>query len=154
MSATIYKPEYPEQARKLCLLGATDIELAEFFGIGASTLTVWKKRHTEFRQALVMGKKVADAEVANKLYCRALGYSHPETLVKIVKGEVFKIEVIKHYAPDTTAGIFWLKNRSRQLWRDKQEYEHSGAVLVSDLSDEQLDAKIEELARQVLAEKE
>jgi len=117
---TKYKKEFAEQAKKLCRLGATDKSIADFFDIAESTLNKWKKDHPEFMESLKEGKLLADAEVADKLYHRAIGYSHKE--IKLAQQEgVFtdEKEVIKHYAPDPTAAIFWLKNRQPELWRDR-----------------------------------
>ena len=98
-----YRKEYAEKARTLCLLGATDKEIAGILGVSEKTLNTWKKSHPEFFQSLKSGKDDADADVADSLYQRAL------------KGNV-------------TACIFWLKNRRPDLWRDKIETEHSGKV--------------------------
>lgn len=123
-----YKEEYAEQARKLCLLGATDKELADFFGVCEATINNWKIDYPVFLESLKAGKSQADAEVAEKLFRRALGYSHDA--VKIVADAKTKEEHIvhytEHYAPDTTACIFWLKNRQKDKWRDKQETELTG----------------------------
>jgi hypothetical protein len=122
-----YKPEIAEQAYKLCLLGATDKEMADFFGVAESTFNLWKKEHEEFSESLKKGKLLADANVANKLYQRALGYSHPEDKIFNDNGEPMIVPTIKHYPPDPTAAIFWLKNRKPQEWRDKRETELTGA---------------------------
>lgn len=119
---TKYKPEYCEQARKLCLLGAIDIEMADFFGVAESTFHLWKKEHPEFKEALQRGKMIADANVASRLYERAMGYSHKETKIATMEGVITDMkEVTKHYPPDSTSAIFWLKNRQPQKWRDKTE---------------------------------
>lgn len=123
---TDYKPEYCEQAYKLCLLGATDKELADFFSTSEVTLNAWKKRHPEFIKSLNEGKQDADARVAERLYQRALGYSHPEDKIFNNGGEAMVVPTVKHYPPDTTAAIFWLKNRRKGEWRDKQDHEHTG----------------------------
>jgi transposase-like protein len=122
---TKYKPEYAEQAYKLCLLGATDIEMADFFEVAESTLYLWKKEHPEFSEALKKGKMQADAVIAQKLYHRAKGYEHPEDKIFFDKGEPIVVPTIKHYPPDTRAAIFWLKNRQPDKWRDKQEQDIS-----------------------------
>lgn len=120
---TKYKHEYADQAYRLCLLKATDEEMADFFGIRASTFNRWKKDHPEFWESITRGKLQADAEVAEKLRERALGYSHPECIIYqgVVTGEV-----TKHYPPDTQAASLWLRNRQPGKWRDKQDHEHSG----------------------------
>jgi len=116
-----YKSEYIEQAKKLCLLGATDKEMADFFGVAESTFNLWKKEHKEFSESLKEGKTIADANVAKSLYHRALGYSHPEDKIFNDNGEPLVVPTIKYYPPDTTAAIFWLKNRKPGEWRDKQD---------------------------------
>lgn len=114
----------PEQAYKLCLLGATDKEVADFFGVSEQTLNNWKAQHPEFLEALNRGKIDADARVAQSLYHRALGYEHPDTDIRVVNGEVVMTPTVKRYPPDTVAAIFWLKNRQRGKWRDKVEHDH------------------------------
>ena len=118
---TKYLPEYDEQARKLCLLGATDRALADFFGVAESSINEWKLKHPSFSESLKAGKQLADAQVAEKLFNRAMGYSHPETKVFNNQGEVLTHEVVKHCPPDSTAAIFWLKNRQPERWRDRVE---------------------------------
>lgn len=63
-----YKPEYAEQARKLCLLGHTDAELASFFEVSEQTINAWKHAHPVFLESIKKGKAVADSEVAAKLF--------------------------------------------------------------------------------------
>lgn len=129
---TAYKPEYADQAEKLCRLGATDKEMADFFDVAESTLNLWKKEHSEFSESLKRGKVIADANVADRLYQRAMGYEHDDVELKVVSignnqgSEVEEVKVRKYYPPDSTAAIFWLKNRRPREWRDKQEIEHSG----------------------------
>lgn len=116
------------QAEKLCKLGATDKELADFFEVSEQTLNAWKRQHPEFLESLKKGKTLADAEVASKLFHRAVGYDHPEDKIFLHEGAPVIVPTIKHYPPDATAAIFWLKNRQRDKWRDKQEVEHTGKV--------------------------
>jgi hypothetical protein len=126
-----YKPEYAEQAYKLCLLGATDKDMADFFDTTEQTINAWKNSQTEFFESLKRGKTLADATVAQKLYHRAIGYEHPEIITATHQGQITDtMEVTKHYAPDPTAAIFWLKNRKPKEWRDKQDIEHSGSISI------------------------
>ena len=133
---TKYKPEYCEQAYKLCLLSATDTEIAGFFDVTEQTLNNWKNDYTEFFESLRSGKSQADANVASRLYNRAMGYEHDDVELKVVSlgqglgSEVQEVPVRKYYPPDTTAAIFWLKNRRPKNWRDKQEIEQSGDIVV------------------------
>jgi hypothetical protein len=120
-----YKPEYCEQARKLCELGATDIEIADFFDVAVRTLYDWKAAHADFLQALKEGKAEADARVVESLYQRAVGYTHDAEKIFNHDGKVTRVKYREHYPPDTTACIFWLKNRQPGHWRDKQDHVHS-----------------------------
>ena len=125
-----YQSAFAKQAEKLCQLGATDIEVADFFDVDVRTIYRWKHEHAAFCQALNVGKDKADERVVNSLYQRAIGYE--QDAVKIFMPANAAAPVYAPYrekvAPDTTAAIFWLKNRDPEKWRDKQEVEHGGAV--------------------------
>ena len=125
-----YKPEFAAQAAKLCKLGATDAQLADFFEVAVSTINLWKVQHSEFSESIKVPKAEADERVEQSLYRRALGYEHDETDIRVVDHAIIQTPTRKHYPPDTTAAIFWLKNRKPDAWRDKQEMEHSGSVTV------------------------
>ena len=116
-----YRDEFPEQARKLCLLGAKDADLAKFFEVTESTLNEWKKAYPEFSESLKAGKELADAVIADSLFQRAKGYSHKAVKIMVVDKVVVHEEYTEHYPPDPTSMIFWLKNRRPDLWRDKPE---------------------------------
>ena len=118
---SLYRDEYPAQALKLCRLGATNPELADFFKVAVSTLSKWLAEIPEFSDALKEGREIANANVANRLYERAMGYSHPEDKIFNNNGEALIVPTTKHYPPDTTAAIFWLKNRCPAQWRDRVE---------------------------------
>lgn len=123
---TAYRPEYCDWARKMAKLGATDKDLAEAFEVTEQTINNWKLAHPNFFESLKDGKTRADAEVASKLFHRATGYDHEEVHVSNYQGQITLTPLTKHYAPDTAAAIFWLKNRRPDLWRDKVEQEVSG----------------------------
>jgi hypothetical protein len=123
---TAFRPEYCEQVYKLCLLSATDAELARFFGVSESTLNLWKTAHANFSESIARGKEAADANVASRLYERAMGYSHPEVHVSSYEGEITLTPLTKHYPPDTQAASLWLRNRQPAKWRDKQDHEVTG----------------------------
>jgi hypothetical protein len=125
---TKYKAEYAKQAAKLCRLGATDAQLAEFFEVAVSTVALWKVQYKGFSDALKLAKKEADSRVEQSLYQRACGYEHDEVDIRVVDHAIVQTEIRKFYPPDTTACIFWLKNRKPAEWRDKVETELSGTV--------------------------
>ena len=138
-----------------CRDGATDIEMMKALGIGKDAFYRYKKDNKEFSDLLKNNKEIIDIKVENALLKRALG-AH-ETIKKVIKtkdykkvGNEFKIvdkfETIEEdvfIAPDLAAIIFWLKNRRRDKWRDKQEIEHSGNIgieeYISDVEDEEED---------------
>lgn len=115
--------------------GLTDEQIAKNMGISRSTLNEWKKKFPDISDTLKRGKEVVDVEVENALLKRALGYSTTEvTRERALNPETGKVELVvtkavtKEVPPDTTAQIFWLKNRRPDLWRDKQDVELSGEV--------------------------
>ena len=123
---TDYKPEYANQARKLCALGATDVELADFFCVSDRTIYRWAARHNEFCQALKVGKAIADERVERSLYHKAVGYSFDGEKIFHHKGRIVRAKTREHVPPSDTAAIFWLKNRRPENWRDKVAHEHAG----------------------------
>ena len=118
---TKLSPRIPLLARR----GFTDKEIAQTLGIKEQTLNNWKKRHPTFFESLNDWKHEADHKVERSLYERACGYSHPETKVFCHQGEIITCEVTKHYPPDSTAMIFWLKNRMPKEYRDKVDHDHN-----------------------------
>ncbi len=126
-----YKTEFAGQAEKLCALGATDAELADFFDVDVRTVYRWKHTSDEFCQALKAGKGQADARVERSLYHRAIGYEQEEVKIFMPAGadDPVYAPFTAKIAPDTTAAIFWLKNRKPEEWRDKREVEHSGLTV-------------------------
>lgn len=103
--------------------GLTDEQIANNMGIVTSTLYAWKNRYKEISEALKRGKEVVDIEVENSLLKAAKGYfvDEEKTYISEVNGVVTKRKEItkKYIAPNTTAQIFWLKNRKPIEWRDK-----------------------------------
>lgn len=120
---TTYKEEYNEQVEKLCRLGATDIDIADFFNVTEQTINIWKNKYPDFFESIKKGKEISDIEVANSLYNRAKGYEQETVKVFQFQGEPVIVPVVEKVAPDTTAAIFWLKNRRPKDWRDKKEVE-------------------------------
>lgn len=137
-----YCEKYAQQARKVCELGATDQEIADFFDVDVRTIYRWKHDHPEFCHALKIGKQVADERVERSLYQKAIGYEQDEVKIFMPGGasEPVYAPFRAKIAPDTTAAIFWLKNRRGKEWRDKQEVEHSGTIDIA--TKEQRDAAV------------
>lgn len=127
-----YKPEYDAQAAKLCALGATDADIADFFGVTVRTIDNWKSEHEGFFQSLKTAKEIADARVERSLYQRAVGYQ--TDAVKIFMpanaAEPVYAPYRENVQPDTTAAIFWLKNRKKEEWSDKTVQENTGTVTI------------------------
>ncbi len=109
--------------------GLTDEQIADNIGIRRPTLYDWKKKYSDFSDALKKGKEVIDRQVENALLKRALGYEYVETTKELTDlGLTVTKQVTKQVSPDTTAQIFWLKNRKPKEWRDKKETELTGNV--------------------------
>lgn len=107
--------------------GLTDEQIAHNMGISRKTLADWKNKYGDISDTLKRGKEVVDIQVENALLKRALGYEFVETTKELTdRGLIVTKEVTKQVAPDTTAAIFWLKNRKPSEWRDKRETEITG----------------------------
>ena len=109
--------------------GLTDEQIAENIGIHRDTLNEWKKKYSDISDTLKRGKEVIDRQVENALLKRAIGYEYEEVREEYEGGVLVKRTVTKKEAlPDTTAQIFWLKNRKREAWSDKQSIEISKPI--------------------------
>ena len=115
--------------------GLIDEQIAANMGISRSTLNEWKNKYSVISDTLKRGKEVVDIQVENALLKRALGYTYKEvTREKVFNVEIGQYEliptkeVIKEVVPDTTAQIFWLKNRKPAEWRDKQNIQVDGNI--------------------------
>lgn len=121
--------------------GLTDEQIADNIGISRSTLNSWKDKYSDISDTLKRGKEVVDRQVENSLFERALGGTREVRKTFKVKEKYYddhgklceKEKLVQAtdevYIPgDTTAQIFWLKNRKPDKWRDKQEYEDRTAI--------------------------
>lgn len=125
--------------------GLTDKQIANNIGINVGTLYVWKKKYPEIAESLKKGKAIPDYEVENALFKRAIGYEYEERkeLQEVVGGELKKkVEITKKHMPaDSTAIIYWLKNRQPDKWqnvasavKEKQRVETEKAKAESELA--------------------
>ena len=123
--------------------GLTDEQIAEKIGIHRDTLNEWKKKYPDISDTLKKGKEVVDLQVENALLKRALGYEYEEISKKYESGTLTEKKVtIKQVIPDTTAQIFWLKNRRPDKWKDKQDVQVSGELKAEK-------TKIDDLIKQI-----
>ena len=93
--------------------GLTDKQIAHNMGISRKTLAEWKKKYAPIGDALKNSKEVVDIEVENALYKSATGFVGPDG---------------KYYPPNTTAQIFWLKNRKPAQWRNLDAKEQEARI--------------------------
>ena len=113
---TKYKSENAKIAKAMVKLGATEVDLAEFFEVCVNTIDNWKYQHSDFLGALKSARDNYDDRIEEALAKRALGYSHKETKVHVCDGVPVETEVIKHYPPDAGAAKMWLSCRRRNKW--------------------------------------
>lgn len=130
--------------------GLTDEQIAENIGINVCTLYDWKNKYPNIAEALKDGKDVADRQVENALFKSALGYTFDEVTKELKDDELVVTKVVhKEVQPNTTAQIFWLKNRKRAEWRDRVENAitgaDGGAVKVETLTESDVDKRIKVL---------
>lgn len=164
---TAYDPSYDELAYKICLLGATIPRLADIFKVNQDTIYEWMKVHESFSEAVKNGKERADATIAESFYNRAKGMTlKRQVAIKVTSKQpaldengkplrymtqsekIEVVEIAEEVAPDTVAGIFWLKNRQPKEWKDKQEIVNTNFNNESDQIDysKLSDAALEEIA--------
>lgn len=108
-------------AAKACQLGATDKDLSDLFDVKEQTINNWKNDYPEFLESLKASKAMSDELVKRSLFERATGYLHPEDKIFNDNGKPLIVPTIRHYPPDVTACIFWLKNRDPENWRANPE---------------------------------
>lgn len=141
-----YKNEFAKQAGHLCRLGASNNDLAEFFDVSTQTITKWTLLYKEFANAVKVGKDLSDERVVMSLYNKALGFEKVIEKEIVTKSGEMKIVKEKIYVPPSDAAIsFWLKNRRRHEWRDRQEMEIGRVGEFEAMSDEQLEAYVKGL---------
>lgn len=121
-----WRDEFVRIAAGACRLGATDADLADILDVSVRTINYWRANRPEFAEALKAGKTEADDRVERSLYQRATGYEQDAVKIFMPAGaaEPVYAEYRERIAPDTTACIFWLKNRRPAEWRDRVV--HSG----------------------------
>lgn len=131
--------------------GLTNDQIAYNIGITAKTLYEWQNKYSEISESLKKGKEVIDRQVENALLKRALGYRYDEVTYEC---GIETKRVTKEVQPDTTAQIFWLKNRKPDIWRDKQQVEHSGGMnnTTVELTAEERKKRIDELKAKLHAD--
>ena len=125
-----FDPAFVERARAMCEEGATDLEMADAFGVSSSTFYAWRHQFPEFSEAVRAGKDRADDRVERALYNRAVGYTFESEKVFQFQGQIVRTETREHVPPDPGAALNWLKNRRPEKWRDKQVQEIEGTVKV------------------------
>lgn len=116
--------------------GLTNEQIAENIGINVSTLYEWKKKYQELNDSLKSGKEIIDRHVENALLKRALGYEYDEEHEIITPDGTTYKTIKKQVQPDTTAQIYWLKNRKPDVWRDRKEQKID--INTSDLSEDEI----------------
>lgn len=145
---TEYKSSYNLQVQKLCKLGATDKDIADFFNVCEATINNWKKEYPRFLESIKKGKVIADIKVSESLFKRATGYKHKEDKFFCYEGQIITQKTTKHYAPDTTAMIFWLKNRKPSMWKDKQEVINLNvSASIDNMSEDDIDREIKKIEK-------
>lgn len=119
-----YSSDYARMAQVHCKLGATDDDLADLFEVSTQTIRKWIARHKDFAEAVKTGQlEVFGPRVVRSLAQRAIGYAVDTVEAKVMRdGSIIRYSVRKHYPPDVTACIFWLKNRDPENWRDVQDH--------------------------------
>ena len=155
----IYSEEICKEAYELCgMFGATDKQLAVFFGVSYDTINYWKDSHPEFKLALQQGKLKADIEVAKALYRNSVGFEYEEEVAFNNKGTIIKTMLRKRRLPDPWSEVKWLSLRQKELWSEVTRVEVQNTNIninrfevLNGLSTEQL-TLLETIAKKQLTE--
>ena len=153
----IWKKEYVRHVFFFSLLGATDLQIAQVFGVSPKTIELWKRTKPEFMHSMKQGKMIADGQVVHSLYLAAIGYSHNDEViipnkVKIygengkVKKEytkIIRVKTVKNYPPNVTAAVKWLQARQPDVWGKKLKLEgtveHNHKLDLSGFTEQELE---------------
>ncbi len=109
-------------------VGLTNKQIAHNMGISDTTFYDWQQKYPAFSDTIKRGKEVADQQVENALFQRAIGYTAIDKVTETTEKGMHTKETQKHIPGDVTAMIFWLKNRKPEQWRDKVQNEISGTM--------------------------
>jgi hypothetical protein len=123
-----YSPELIPVVKDFSDAGLSQEQMAQLLKIATQTLWDWMQKNPDFSDAVKGGKGISDDKVERSLYERALGYSHPEDQIFQFQGSPVIVPTVKHYPPDATSAIFWLKNRRPENWRERLELEIVGKL--------------------------
>lgn len=123
-----YDDHFLNVIRKLFAEGKTQEEVATYLGVHVNTLKNWKNKHAHLLSTIKDSKDLADDMVEAALFTRAVGFSKASIKIFSYEGNAFEHEYVEQVPADPQAAIFWLKNRRPEIWKDKQEIKHDGAV--------------------------
>ncbi len=146
----VYEPAYCPRAKRLALLGLTDVEIAEQFGITKETLYEWSAAQPDFSDSLSQGKIEADSYVADSMYARARGTATvPAVKIFMPAGatEPVYAPYLERALPDVNAGFRWLYNRQPDRWRERKQVDLAGTLefRISQMTPEQRLERLKEL---------
>lgn len=120
----VYNEDKVKEAYELsAMFGATEKQLATYWGVSMPTIQLWKNTHPEFALALQQGKLKADIEVAKSLYMNAVGFEYEEEVAFNNKGTIIKTTLKKRRLPDAWSEVKWLGLRQKELWSETQRIE-------------------------------
>ena len=115
---SLYHVGYAEIARNLCAQGATNADLADYFGVAISTISLWRIEKKEFFEACQAGAETAAPRVERALYERAMGYTFDSEEIKVIDGQVVRVPIRERVPPDYNSMRLWLCNRAPERWKD------------------------------------
>jgi len=145
----------------MCRDGLIEEEICKRLDVGVSTFGEYKLEYPALVEALKNGKAIADYNVENSLYSRAMGYEVLETTkempeLTVLGGEagiqnikfpelVITKEVTKELPPDPTSMIFWLKNRRPDKFRDVQHVANTDPLDFTHMTEDEIDKRFDRI---------
>lgn len=136
-----YVQPYLKRIEHLCRMGATEEEICKKLGVSVDAFIEYKRKFPELIESLKRGKSDADDAVEAALFKRAIGYTTEEVKTNTYvdnnnNQKQFRTSITREIPPDTTAAIFWLKNRRPEKWRDRHELGIDGNIPVKLIEEE------------------
>lgn len=148
---SLYNARFVKMVEELCRRGATDGEIAEAIGVTRFTIVNWQARYPDFAEAFKLGREPADERVMRSAFERAVGYTFDSEKIVTVDKRVERVPIREHVPPDPGMIQYWLNNRRKHEWANRQQVEMGAPGDFDRLSDDDLRKFIEAEAATVVS---
>ena len=88
-------------------------EVAQSLNVSRRALYNWIEEDSDLKEAIEAQEEANIDFTESKLFSRIEGYEHPDTHISNFQGTVTITDITKHYPPDATSIIFYLKTKAK-----------------------------------------